>query len=254
MPTSTLLNQIVAIEKGQKTRSNEAITKAYQLLSSSPELLVGLTRIYTPLTDGPEHQLPAESKKVQVRADEVLEAIADEFARLINITATKDWANTAAVADIVVDDSVILHDVPVTHLLFLEKQLVDLHTVISKLPRLAITEDWSYDTNRGVYITEPVDTVRNVKIQEPLTLAQATDKHPAQVQLITKDVPAGTWSTVKLSGAMPADTITVLLERVEALQKAIKFAREQANMLEVTNITDGDVLLNYVMDGTIPQY
>ena len=50
------------------------------------------------------------------------------------VLATQDFANCQAKANVVVDGQTILKEVPVTHLLFLEKQLVDLRTFIDGLP------------------------------------------------------------------------------------------------------------------------
>ncbi len=57
--------------------------------------------------------------------------------------------------------------------------------------------------------------------------AEATDKHPAQVGVYYEDVAVGFWRTVKFSGALPAKRVGELLERVEKLQQAVKFARER---------------------------
>ena len=45
-------------------------------------------------------------------------------------------------------------------------------------------------------------------------LAEATQQHPAQVQVYMEDVPEGDWTTVKFSGALPASRVRTLLERV----------------------------------------
>lgn len=243
------LNQVIAIEKGEKNTRNEVITKGYHLLQKG-DLLTGLSRTYKPFEDGEEHQLPSEVKNVQVRAEEVLGAMTDAFAEFINITATKDWANCEAKADVKLEDgTVVVAQVPVTHLLFLEKQLIDLHVAISKLPVLDIAEDWQYDENKGVWSTEPISTVRTTKKLKVLIKAAATDKHPAQTETYNEDVPQGTWSIVKFSGAMPAVKIRELVERVELLQRAVKYAREEANMAEVPQIKTGNDLIRYILEG-----
>lgn len=40
--------------------------------------------------------------------------------------------------------------------------------------------------------------------------AEATDKHPAQVEVYHEDVPVGYWTTVKFSGALPARRVNEL--------------------------------------------
>ena len=122
---------------------------------------------------------------------------------------------------------------PVTYLLFLEKQLVDLHTFVKKLPVLDAAESWTFDESADCYATEPVQTVRTKKVPRNHVKAEATEKHPAQVEVYYEDVTVGYWKTVKFSGALPAKRVNELLERVEKLQQAVKFAREEANGTEV---------------------
>ena len=158
----------------------------------------------------------------------------------------KDWANCSAKADVVVDGQKLLEGVPATYLLFLEKQLTDLQTFIRKLPALDSSENWTLDTSDSIWKTAPVETIRTKKVPRNHVKAEATEKHPAQVEVYMEDVPVGRWRTVKMSGALPTSRITDLLNRVEKLQTAVKFAREEANGLETTNLTVSEKLFNYL--------
>lgn len=238
------LNQIIAIEKGVKTSSFQTLTEAHQQVQKVA-LLSGLSRTYRPKDDEGE-QLPPESTRVQVKAEELIRRVSTAIVELLDVTATKDWGNTQARANIVVDGQVILSDVPATYLLFLEKQLVDIHTFITKLPVLDPSETWQYDASTDTYATPPIQTVRTRKIPRNHVKAEATKEHPAQVEVYYEDVSQGTWSTVKYSGALPAQRINELQIRVEKLQQAVKFAREEANNLEVDRQTVGERLLNYI--------
>ena len=77
-------------------------------------------------------------------------------------------------------------------------------------------------------------------------VAEATKEHPAQTQLITEDVVAGTWVTVKYSGAMPAPRKKQLLGRIEKLANAVKFAREQANASEAQDKKLGKEVFDFL--------
>ena len=79
-----------------------------------------------------------------------------------------------------------------------------------------------------------------------LELSPATDKHPAQVQLVSEDVLAGYWNEKKFSGAVPASYKAELINRVETLIQAVKFAREKANDTEVTDLKVGDAVFGYL--------
>jgi hypothetical protein len=168
--------------------------------------------------------------------------------RLFDVTATKDWANCTAKADITVDGRTILRDVPVSYLLFLEKQLTDLHTFVKKLPVLDAAEAWTFDDSADCWKTEPVRTNRSKKVPRNHVKAEATEKHPAQVEVYYEDIAVGHWTTVKFSGALPAKRVNELLDRVERLQRAVKFAREEANGAEVTDQRTGDAVFRYLFE------
>jgi hypothetical protein len=242
MPTK--LNQIIAVEKGVKSGSLRELTDAHHALQKQA-LLAGISRTYQPKDEDGE-VLPPESTRVQVKAEDVLRKTATVLTRLFDVTATKDRANCVAKADIVVDGQTLLSDVPVSYLLFLEKQLTDLHTFVKKLPLLDAAEDWSFDGSADCWRTEQVRTIRTKKVPRNHVKAEATEKHPAQVEVYYEDIPVGYWSTVKFSGALPAKRVNELLDRVEKLQHAVKFAREEANNMEITDQHVGEVVFGYL--------
>jgi hypothetical protein len=238
------LNQIIAVEKGIKSRSYGELTDAHQSLQKTA-LLAGIARNYQAKDEDGE-TYPPESTRVQLRAEEVLRQTAATLTRLFDVTATKDWANCTAKANVTVDGRTLIEDVPATYLLFLEKQLTDLHTLVSKLPVLDASETWMFDQAADCWATEPVQTTKTKKIPRNHVKAEATEKHPAQVEVYYEDVVVGHWRTVKFSGALPATRIKELLDRVDKLQQAVKFAREEANNSEVTDVKVGEKVFDYL--------
>ena len=238
------LNQIIAIEKSVKSQTMRELTDSHQLLQK-PAMLSGIARTYRPLDDEGE-QYPPESTRVQTKSEDVINQTTEILSKLFDVTATKDWANGDARADVVIDGTTILENVPVTYLLFLEKQLTDLHTFVKKLPVLDTSEIWSFDESQDVWATEPIQTTKTKKIPRNHVKAVATEEHPAQVEVYYEDVIVGYWRTVKYSGAMPATRVATLLNRVRKLQEAVKFAREEANSLEVENQTLGEKVFEYL--------
>ncbi|REF01211.1 hypothetical protein [Thermomonospora umbrina] len=238
------LNQIIAVEKGVKSKSVQELNKAHQALQKLPPLS-GIARTYQPKDEEGE-QLPPESTRVQVKVEDTLREIGSALSRLFDVTATKDWANCTARADVTVDGRVLLRDVPVTYLLFLEKQLKDLQGFVQRMPMLDAAESWTYDASTDVWRTEPVRTVKTKKVPRNHVKAEATEKHPAQVEVYYEDVPIGYWTTVKFSGALPARRVNELLDRVEKLQDAVKFAREEANAAEVDDRRVGETVFGYL--------
>jgi hypothetical protein len=239
------LNQIIAVEKGVKSKSFQDLTEAHHAVQK-PTLLSGISRAYQPKDEEGE-QLPPESTKVQIKTEEILRDTASTLTRLLDVTATKDWANCQAKADVTVDGQVLLRDVPVTYLLFLEKQLTDLHTFMKKLPVLDAAESWTFDESADCYRTDAVRTIRTRKVPRNHVKAEATEHHPAQVEVYYEDIPVGYWSTTKFSGALPARRVHELTARVEKLQAAVKFAREEANGVEAAAQSVGDAIFGYLL-------
>lgn len=245
------LNQIVAVEKGTKNRVNEKLTAIYKTLQKG-DLFAGLHKTFTPANEDPTHPLgvkePDQKKEIQADATKLLAAIRDAQTELLDVTYTRDATNCLAKADVVVDGVAVLSEVPVSYLLWLEKQLNDLHSEIKKLPTLDPAEKWTYDPNQGVYVTAPSETTSTKKIVRPLVLAEATKEHPAQVKEVTEDVRAGTWKTIRHSTALTVERREQLLTRVEKLQVAVKQAREAANMIDTVKTDSiGKKLFDFVL-------
>lgn len=238
------LNQIIAVEKDISTKAHRALTDAYQTLQK-PAPLSGISRSYRPKDEEGE-QLPSEAVRVQIKGEQIVDEVLGSIAKLFDITATKDYSNCEAKADIVVDGVTIVSQAPATFLLFLEKKLVDIQTFVQKLPTLDPSEEWHKDAAQDVWATSPMQTTRTKKVPRNHVKAPATDKHPAQVEVFHEDVVVGYWTTVKYSGAFPVGEVNQLLERIEKLRQAVKFAREEANTTQVTQQDAGDRIVAYL--------
>ena len=238
------LNQIIAVLKGVKTRVYAKLSEDHKALQKD-ELFKGLSRKYTSREEGGE-PLPEESKKVSFKAEEILSRTAEGLTELFDTTAAQDWGNCQAKASVVVDGEVLLEDVPVTYLLFLEKQLSDLLTFAQKLPVLDPSENWEWNAGQDLFATAPSFQTRTKKVTRFVTAYEATEHHPAQIKEVTEDLFVGTWQTLKYSSALPAKRVNQIVARVDKLQKAVKYAREQANGLEVDERKIGKKVFDFL--------
>ncbi len=238
------LNQVVAIEKGAKVNGEKALTLAYHQ-AQKPGPWNGVTRTYQP-KDEDGDTLPPESTRVQFKGEALLGKVRVELGRLIDVTATKDQGNTHARADVVIDGQVIMSQLPVPTLLYLEKKLDNLRLLLETLPIVDPADSWSWDPNQGVFKSESVQTIRTKKVPKSFLKAPATDKHPAQVEVFTEDVNVGTWTTTKLSGAFTETRKAELLEKLRFLAQAVKEARELANVTEVQDVHIGEAIFGYL--------
>lgn len=238
------LNQIIALVNGKKTKTQKALSEVYHNIQKST-LFDGISRTYQPLDEEGETQ-PPEKKYVQYRVNDALTAVRETITELLDVTATQDYANTKARANVMVDGRVVLRDVPVTYLLFLEKQLTDIHTFVGKIPTLDPADRWEFSAEADSFVSER--SVRNStkKVLRNHVRAEATDKHPAQVDTYSEDVKIGEWTTVKFSGAVPARRRNELTARVEKLKESVKLAREEANSTEVESVKVGEAVFDFL--------
>lgn len=239
------LNQVIAVLGGKKKAAAEALTVAYHKIQKGA-LFDGLSRTYQPKDEEGE-RFPPETKTVQVTVADLVREVRAALTEAVDLVATQDRANTQAVADVRVEGSVVLGKVPVTHLLYLEKQLTDLETFVGKLPTLDPSETWVADEASGYWATRPSETVKTKKVPKAFVRYEATKEHPAQVETFHEDVVTGHWKTVKFSGAIPVPERSAILDRVRQLREAVVKAREEANGMEVLPVsTEGKAIFDFV--------
>jgi len=128
------LNQVIAVEKGIKTKAQAEVDVIYKAVQK-PALFEGATKVYKKKAEDDE-DVPGQKQHVQLKAKDALRDIAARWRGLFDVTAQKDYANCVAKANVVVGNETVLEQVPVTYLLFLEKQLTDLYTITSNFPTL----------------------------------------------------------------------------------------------------------------------
>lgn len=237
------LCEIIAIHKSRKPQLYKEITDLHHK-NRNTTIFSGMKKTYEPL-DEEGAKYPPDNQKVQCTVKELVELIKENFKELFELTATIDYGNKFATADVKIGETILVEQAPVPFLLFLEKQLNDIRTFITDLPVLTEDENWKYDEVLELYKTEPIIRQRTIKKQKPLVLYEATDKHPAQTQLITEDEAVGNWTTVNLSGALQKNEKRNLLKRVDDVACAVKSARERANSEKVVK-KDMSSILNYI--------
>lgn len=253
----TLLHQILAIERGVQADTDRKVSLALRGTSVEGEAspLSGRIKTYEPReADG--DKFPDERQHVQIRIEkDVLPAISGALGRLLDIKLVREDANTRARADVAIDGTVLLKNVPVGYLLFLESQLNALRGIVERLPVLDPAREWHWDKNRNAHVTEPVRRAREVRVPqvELVSPAQVIDGKAFEPQFRQYETarPVGDWEEIRLSGAMPADEREEILDRISVLGDAVKFAREAANSTDVTGRKAGEKIFSYLLNGVV---
>jgi len=179
-----------------------------------------------------------------------LDYTAEHIIRYLDAVYQKEVTNMGAKADIIVDDVTIARNVPATFLLGLEKKLKKIRDdVYSNIPTLAPGIKWEIDESIGKDVykrVHPEETYRTKKIRKNHVLYDATREHPAQVETYTEDeriakVIEDTWCGM-ISSAEKSSMIT----RVDKLLFGVKKARQKANMAEVSEVTIGKEIFDFI--------
>lgn len=227
MNKNVRLSASLAQRSSVLSRTNREFT-ALRKIVANPPLFNGVTKTYTARNED-ELGEPPQTSRVRYRVSDVLDQVRDLASQQLNVEATVDAANCVAKGTVYVGDEEVLKDVPVTTLLTLEKELTQLSAFLSSLPVLDESYEWKMDESASLYKTEAIVRNSTRKVQKPLVLAPATEKHPAQTQLITTDEVVGLWETVNASGAIRLQDRNRMVKRCNQLVDAIKVAREEAN-------------------------
>ncbi len=239
------LAQIVAVEEGVRSSTDKWAKTVFTELAKEP-VLYGKDYTHEVFPDTGAVTQPPEKQRVRLNTAELLAEAQGRLARLFDVTATRDWANTDAVADVIVDGNVLLGDVPTTYLLFCEKRLGELAAWVRALPTQNPAMDWLPTTKEGIWKTAPAIRQTTTQEVEFKIVSPAEGMRPAQYEGIPRHVVTGQWTRVELTSALTPDQSKAILARLTALTEAVKMARIHANKIDAPDVKVGKAILGYV--------
>ncbi len=167
----------------------------------------------------------------------------------------KNATNRIATATVMWNGAPFLIDLPVDELLGLEARIQKIRGLIEAAPTLDATRSWVQASQINAHVWELEQPERTTKTEKkifPIEMSPATDKHPAQVQIGTRDENVGLFTTMKRSGACTAVQKSNALVLVDQLLVEVKQARMRANETFAVTETIGkslkDLLLSPFME------
>jgi hypothetical protein len=192
-----------------------------------------------------------EQQDIQTTVASEIEWISNHLAKAVDVAYQVDLANTEAKADVVTEDGeTLVKDLPATTLLQLEKRVAEWKELIVAIPTLDPAKGFKPDEMRGLGFWKARDVTkpRTKKEKKPLVLYPATDKHPAQTQVLDVDTVTGTILEQEWSALITPTMKAELLDRVETLYRAVTKARSKANdhSVDTAGKKIGETLLDFV--------
>lgn len=252
MAKTAKLHEILAVESKLEQQMRKTVADLSNTFTGKHAHFNRVITTFTPIAEGAPAEI-TEKQEMQTTVPKELGWIAPFIAKSLDASYQVSVGNTLAKADILLDDgSVFLSDVPASTLLELEDRLDLIKGLVLAIPTLDPVKGFVPETGEtGVYkSSQPNKRERTVKTSEPVVLYPATDKHPAQVQLVSVDRPTGSLTTEIWSGALTVNDKGAMIERVESLSRAVRQARSRANNVELDPSANkiGQAIVNHVFD------
>lgn len=244
------LHELLAVEDSLKAAAQRMLSRIESLFSDGKSKLVGKIRTYQSVNEQGETFEPEIELLTTTVMKEMVE-VEKAWAAYIDATVQKECSNQNTEADLKVGDVTLVEGLPATALLTLEKKLESLRAMYAAIPTNDPAERWTLDNQTGHYVSDPRVTYRTNKVPRVIELSPATERHPAQVQMINEDVRVGTWTTSIQSGMMSPVDKAALLERLDKLAQAVKQARVRANDVEASNVRVAETLFTYIHGGVV---
>lgn len=249
----TKLHQLLAVVsslKGQATATAADLRNTFEKKRNHfTEQIVTFKSRKADVPDSEESRL-----SLQTTVEKELTWISEKLSKAFDVAYQIDIANLSAKADVTLENgTIILKSVPATSLLQIEHTLVEVQELVKAIPTLDPARGFEPDDTRGagIFRARDVKKVRTEKIFDFVVMVPSTDKHPAQVKELTKDIPTGDVLGQEWSSLIHVSTKGDMLDRVEDLLRAVKKARSKANDCEIDQSINkiGSTLLDYVFSG-----
>lgn len=244
------LHELLAVETNLENQANKTRSELANTFEKKRHLFEEKRIVFTPFGEG--QSVVETQSDIQSTVEKELNWVQGFIVKSLDASYQVAEANTQARADVVLEDdtnTVLLKGVPATALLELEKRLAELTNLVNAIPTLDPAKGFVPDAQRGdgYFKARSVTKTRTKKDKVVLIKYEATDKHPAQTELIDKDVPVGTLEEQEWSGLLTPARKSELLNRVEMVARAVRRARSRANEAEVDNSKKiGKQLLGYI--------
>lgn len=240
------LHELLAVEQDRKHKATKIIGDTRKLFTKKVPYFDGMVKRYVALEENAE-QIPDERKEIVNTVAKTIQNVQETVIQGIDANISKEETNCSGKAQAELEiDGVKIGTFSATSLLALEAHLNRLKELYNDIPELDPTKKWYFDEQQGVYKTEEEVKFRSVKRPKVIVKYEATEKHPAQTELLYLDFQVGKYETVNSSGRIPLVKKQEMIQRVNRLIETVKIARSKANSVEVNNVKVGQKLFDFI--------
>lgn len=247
------LSQAVALTVARSGAATKDSTVYYHILQKA-DSFAGHTKKFKPTkldsNNQPIDPQPDQQKVVQCKVATLLSDLVSVLSGHFDAAATRDIGNTLAKANVVINGTTVMKDVPVPYLLFLESELTNLHTQAQNIPTLSLDKSWTFDQQSGFWKSETVVTNREKKEPQIIKVFEPTEHQEGKFAAVEQSVVTGQWEHVDLSGAIPQTEKQAIIDRIRTVREAVVSAREEANATKIPVQSFASNILNYCLTGS----
>lgn len=229
------LHELLPAEKTRTASWNQMWADTLAKFKKSAHYFDGHSRRLQMLIDSPANKVieagQLEDKPVITTVYETLKDALEVFATSEDLQFQKNLTKHRAVATVMWNGAPFLTDIPIDQMLGLESRVTKLRELWESIPTQDATRTWTAnpDIGTGVYEAPVEETEKTDKQAVAVELSPPTKEHPAQVQLISKDVTVGKFTMRRRTGAATAQQKYEALKQIDDLLVEIKSARQRAN-------------------------
>lgn len=249
------LHELLAAEKTPTAAWNTLLEETLRKFKNPESYFFGHSKSLKMLDESPanaaEEGKAREEKPVASTVFDTLEYALSIFAKSEDLQYQKNATNRIATGTVMWKGKELLPGLPVDELLGLEARIQKIRGLIDAAPTLDASKYWKKAEQLGAHVWElaqPEQTTKTEKVLSAVQMSPATDKHPAQVQAVTKDNIVGTFSTMKRSGACTTVQKADALVLVDELLVEIKQARMRANETVAVDDKIADTLVQLLLE------
>ena len=249
----TKLHEVLAAEKTRVGAWNVVHAETLKKFGS-PHFFEGHVKALAMIEDTAGNKVleeqAREDKPVITTVYDTLEYLLGLYRDTENLQYHKNETNRRALGTVMWQGEPLLRDMPIDQLLGLEARLGKLRELFVAMPTLDASRRWHRSSSAGAHgwVSSPEETTKTEKQVVPVILVEATREHPAQVQVVQKDVVVGKFTTTRYSGAATAVQKSECIKRIDAFIVEVKQARMRANETEVVSGEIADDLVALLLE------
>ncbi len=247
------LHQLLAVDADLRNKAAKIAQETASTFRTKSDHFDGYVRTYRPFIE-PENELMKQApdiKDIVTTVQDKLNYTAKSLKRAIDAHLSKEQTNCKgeAMADLQIGAN-CMPGLSSTALLALEGWLVKIREVYLGIPTHDPSKHWEASNIPHVYQAAPKDTFKTEKVAEAIVKYPATTEHPAQTEMVTMDKNVGIMRVEATTGKVSPAEKSGMLERIDHMIVTTKKARSKANQAEVSSISIGEMLFEYIHNGT----